>query len=595
MSKINHFITEMSKINPFIKTKPASADYTEWAALADKNETIANTDTKLPAGYAAWAKLPLPTSGTTASQTGNSHKYSWWAPAQTEEAKKQNALKSLTGGGVQQKQAVNYTPWLGAAQYSGAAVPTAGPEEIVDGSEVGEGSESGSPGSAVEEAVNSDEGFAQWLKADPAYQEALKKAQGDYDRALATYGARGEALAQSGLVGSGYSDWLGAQAYADMQEQKQTAFDKGYSQWLGEKEKAELEAKAEEEKLKIEQADVVNHLINNGISTDTDLENAAAYLKTQGYSDASIQYMRDYYTSQKEQAKTNASNAMKQFETDGDVAAFVAGLGYTMPEANEDGSALSEEQIATYSMNAVEQAVKDGKISREEASAHYKLHDIFDPDDIAGKSLEDANDTIYKVVRTAEAHKDKMTEADYKEVIKSAYDALGSPEIVVGKQGNKFREVVFRVNVNGKTVMYTADITGESRASTETEYKLNEAYGNATLALYNGKVYYQYGDDKWVEIGTKAGSPGSKSEGNNALRVVAAYYGENQIFTDKRYSRTIINMEGLQYADDIEKIISRYQGGEISLDEAAKQAWKSDDDYNKDEWRCFIEFLSNSK
>ena len=54
-------------------------------------------------------------------------------------------------------------------------------------------------------------------KAQEAYNKSVLDASREYDRARAAYGAEGEAMARAGLTGSGYADYLDAQAYAARQ------------------------------------------------------------------------------------------------------------------------------------------------------------------------------------------------------------------------------------------------------------------------------------------------------------------------------------------------------------------------------------------
>jgi Mn-dependent DtxR family transcriptional regulator len=67
--------------------------------------------------------------------------------------------------------------------------------------------------------------YAEWLKShgiasQSIYENSLKDAETEYKMAKAEYGARAEALAKSGLSGSGYSDYLSAKAYEAMQKNK---------------------------------------------------------------------------------------------------------------------------------------------------------------------------------------------------------------------------------------------------------------------------------------------------------------------------------------------------------------------------------------
>lgn len=60
-------------------------------------------------------------------------------------------------------------------------------------------------------------------RAEVAEERAMADAQASYMQNMATYGANAEQLAQMGLTGGGYSDYLNAQAYAQKREDAQVA------------------------------------------------------------------------------------------------------------------------------------------------------------------------------------------------------------------------------------------------------------------------------------------------------------------------------------------------------------------------------------
>lgn len=60
-------------------------------------------------------------------------------------------------------------------------------------------------------------------RAEVAEERAMADAQASYMQNMATYGANAEQLAQMGLTGGGYSDYLNAQAYAQKREDTQVA------------------------------------------------------------------------------------------------------------------------------------------------------------------------------------------------------------------------------------------------------------------------------------------------------------------------------------------------------------------------------------
>ena len=70
--------------------------------------------------------------------------------------------------------------------------------------------------------------YSDWLtqtKGNEArqYAEEMKDASDTYARSLSGYGQRAEALAKNGLQRSGYSDFIDANAYSEMQRSKESA------------------------------------------------------------------------------------------------------------------------------------------------------------------------------------------------------------------------------------------------------------------------------------------------------------------------------------------------------------------------------------
>ena len=66
-------------------------------------------------------------------------------------------------------------------------------------------------------------GYAKYLADNPELAEADRRAEAEYARALPTYGALAERMAQAGIHG-GYSDYLQGVAYAKMQDAKQQGY-----------------------------------------------------------------------------------------------------------------------------------------------------------------------------------------------------------------------------------------------------------------------------------------------------------------------------------------------------------------------------------
>ncbi len=97
------------------------------------------------------------------------------------------------------------------------------------------GGDTGDTGSTGEIPMTYQEYYAEAMKqaeadkaaavkrAEVAEERAMADAQASYMQNMATYGANAEQLAQMGLTGGGYSDYLNAQAYAQKREDAQVA------------------------------------------------------------------------------------------------------------------------------------------------------------------------------------------------------------------------------------------------------------------------------------------------------------------------------------------------------------------------------------
>jgi hypothetical protein len=246
---------------------------------------------------------------------------------------------------------------------------------------------------------------------------------------------------------------------------------------------------------------------------------------------------------------------------------------------------MDDETLAANMGSYVEKAFSEGTITAEDRSSVYKNGIILD-EDLSGKSLKDVASAAADAVSIDKSMKEKLTENDYKEILAASYNAIGNTMVIVDKEGNKFGEVVFNATVNGVRKTYVADITGESRASKKTENALNNTYGDATLALYNGKIYYQYGTDKWVQIGTKAGF--GKGEGNDVLAVIAAYYGANGIVVNDRSANDAQNaFLGTALATNMADEVLK---GTITREQAIKRLSKA---YSDIDWERYFDLQYN--
>jgi hypothetical protein len=384
--------------------------------------------------------------------------------------------------------------------------------------------------------TTTDNGFAKWLETDPAMQARMRAAETDYYKNLATYGAQGEALAKSGLIGSGWSEYLKGNAYSAMQAEKAGVRSEGYAKWFGDQEAAKAEETATAEGLNAAAQTVFSYLVEQGKESITDAD--LSYLYGLGFSkdaiDKAVTAYNDYSTKSKVEDKDKIETELNKITDGGTASDFLASFGIST-------EGMDENQIKGAIVGAVAQAVKDGTLSTEKASAFIKSEIIVDEDT--------SNTTIKKRAKNAadsiaidDSVKAMLTDEDYSEIVKAAYDSLGIQKIYVDtntlevdNEGYVFDIVIDIKNTKGETERFRADWGGHYRVSDgDLLGSLNSEYSGATLAYYNDKCYFQYAPKKWTEIKMKGESYGNKKLGSQILAVVSTYVGNNGIQLDRK-------------------------------------------------------------
>ena len=458
------------------KTKQ-KRNYAYWTEVYNQNNVIANTETP-----------PTPITGT----------YSAWAPETVSGVGTETtpiSTEGETGSG-----AGEYSAWADSSNDTDTT-PTA-----------------------------EESGFAKWLEGNEEYKSAVAKAISEYDRNRATYGAQGEALARSGLVGSGYSAWADSQAYAQMQREKENARNVGYAAWLGEKENEKLKAEQDALALKNEQYNLSNLLNEKGKDEITDAD--INYYKSMGYSDEAIKAVQSNLATYKEQKAAEKNQAftdsLAAFNSSGDAVAFLTANGV-------DASGMTDEQIG----EEMQKLIDNSNLTPEQKSAHYRDVELVTTEFTIGKGYgEIGKELANKVETIADLYKaGKLTEADYNAVLQSIIDQIGGANVSVKweNNGEKGDDVVFKYNVNGKSYTITADNGGKYKVTnSDTLATLNAIYdaqsGTKSDVVYNpnnGKVYYYYADNNgkrmWTEIKAKFGNKGDNEMQDAYLEAIAAY------------------------------------------------------------------------
>lgn len=121
------------------------------------------------------------------------------------------------------------------------------------------------------------------LSPDGERYDTLAAALGDYERSLAGYGASGEALSQSGLIESGYSDYLSRKAGV-MLDSAVSEADKAYEESRGEAYRSYGEYLAGEEK---ENETLMQRVLRDVLNSDMmHYDDVYAYAVTAGLGDS---------------------------------------------------------------------------------------------------------------------------------------------------------------------------------------------------------------------------------------------------------------------------------------------------------------------
>lgn len=370
--------------------------------------------------------------------------------------------------------------------------------------------------------VTDESGFSKWLATDPEMQARMRAAETDYYKNLATYGAQGEALVQSGLVGSGWSEYLKGNAYSAMQAEKAGVRSEGYAKWLADNETTS----GTDGTISEAGSSLFKSLIEEGITEFTDAEKAK-YLAL-GWSQQAIDEadaaMKNYTSTAKDEMVKNVSEIFDKFIADEDYDAFLSAYGADLPN-------MTEEEKATYFVSVVEDAVKEGVVTPEKASAAITKALIVE-DDTTFVTIKDRVENAVGSVAIDDKIRGMISEEDYSRLVKSAYDSLGITKMYID---DKFGDLKAASTINievkntkGKTETFKATALGVNSAKGLAD-TLTGQFGNASLAFYGDSCYYQYEKGKWAKITIDSTSYGDSALRSNLLRVVATYVGQNGV------------------------------------------------------------------
>lgn len=367
---------------------------------------------------------------------------------------------------------------------------------------------------------------------EQAYEQAainresdMIKAANDYERAKAGYGAKAEMLASMGLTGSGYSDYLEAQAYAANRSDVQNAIAReAEAKRLADNQYDEMSyaANSEANKLTAEtklagatyKEGIFNDILSkvqNGTYTQEEAENLAKLYGIEGEQFNAITNASNSYKSKEAEAEYNTiidnisadpdyynEAYLDKLATDGRISAKQA------QDAKEHIKEVKKENVVTNvkqyidsgdagsAVSALESAYNNGTIDKDTYQAEYFKVGLSNYGNISVREIPDAIKDIDSLVDEG-----KISKSDGESLKKYAFEKSG------GKVANS-SSVKY---VSGATYTITiGNVTYDNiptfSAPDEMKNLLKSIYGNTdgTVVDYNGKVYVYSRKAGWLRI-----------------------------------------------------------------------------------------------
>lgn len=171
-------------------------------------------------------------------------------------------------------------------------------------------------------------------QAEAAKERAAVDAQASYAQNMATYGTNAETLAQMGLQGGGYSDYINSQAYAQKRADVQQANvteqaakiqnNATYEDALSELNKSDIEHREKEKETEAQKKDsVYASLWEKAIDPNSNLtaENIAAMGKEYGLDDAKIAELQNIVATSRKDKNSNMYGSLLERANSGSMSA----------------------------------------------------------------------------------------------------------------------------------------------------------------------------------------------------------------------------------------------------------------------------------
>lgn len=535
---------EQTNINPAgtpAIIRPSETVGAGYAALTMMNDKIRNTPETARGGYSALAPGAVPQYQQNAlSEYTEKKGYASVAPFADQTAKSAPATTPASGYAALSdeyiRRATTEAPTSApVSPYAQLVSPyNYGAPKIETETKPAQNVEAVSPSTGETELT----GYAKYLAQHPELAEADRRAEAEYARALPTYGALAERMAQEGIHG-GYSDYLQGVAYAKMQDAKQQneeAARAGYAALTGNGGTVMSDtAKELYKNLLSEYGDQIA-----GITDETQYAQFEDLFRSANkgiYSDADIESVlgqaREYRTTQKNIDTATVTQGIADYTTgDGGDNDLLRSLGYDPatfiePQGEKESDEEYAERYGKAFISAVNNAYKENRIDKPQHSAILTTAmPIFD-EDFDTMDWKDKGVSIAASIDLA--INGDLTDEDYAKVVEKVKEHLksvGVESIYYDHQGIG-RSSNLDIKIRGGAKNFE-DIHADQVGGNITQAEKNKLaeYNDLPLAyLVNSDgtptLYYQ-NEHGWRQLKTKGGSTsGSPKLGNNWYMAIA--------------------------------------------------------------------------
>ena len=387
-------------------------------------------------------------------------------------------------------------------------------------------------------------------EAEAAKEKSQVDAQAAYAQNKATYGTNAETLAQMGLSGGGYSDYINAQAYAqkradmqqaDVTEQAAKAQNKAtYEDALSELNKSQLEiqeqerarTEAKEEQEQQQRDNIYATLWEQAMNPDSNLteEGIESMGKAYGLDDAKIEELKSLVKSSTPKKDSNIYANLLSMANNGtytadQIAAIAEQQGLSEKEINDLRNAaytyknniyksnysnyMAGVESGTTSKNLLDTALKNDEITQEQyndllekfQTSAFNLYSQYVKADAVNFDTDEV-ENAYKNGDISQEQYERLK----KEYLASITSAITSESLFYSGNGNSLdekgaRALVDKLKSNG---WISSDVASKMDSLLESAYKQDEGggcYAKGTLITVPSEEGYKQAPVEELNVG----------------------------------------------------------------------------------------------